>query len=251
MENQLALIWGISLIGSFSLVSLISWMCWRCGASGCVRQQWPWLVPAQWAAAPSFVGTFDFYGATNEATLLLFANKTSFINADARSPNEGEDEWELIFSFAACSSLLSAAVWLFPATVKVSLLMSNKDKDPYVISASSGWRCLFPTVLRGRLKWTPKKSWLCKNAHDAKNSVLFGSEWLWNLTLTLIWQLDSLISSGSKLDPTTNPIAFYSLLWVSLFSSFLSVFHFNPVVYWDASVPAASRTSSSCPFPSW
>lgn len=125
---------------------------------GCVRQQWPWLVPAQRAAAPSFVGTFDFYGAKNEAALLLFANKTSFINADTRSPNEGEDEWELIFSFAACSSLLEAAVWLFPATVKVSVVMSNKDKDPDVISASSGCRCLFPTVLRGCLKWTPKRA---------------------------------------------------------------------------------------------
>lgn len=211
MENQLVLIWSISLIGSFSLVSLISWMCWRCCASGCVRQRWPWLVPAQRAAAPSFVGTFDFYGAKNEAALLLFANKTSFISADTRSPNEGEDEWELIFSFAACSSLLSAAVWLFPATVKVSLHMSNKDKDPGFISASSGWRCLFPTVLKGCLKWTPKKSWLCKNA---KNSVLLGSEWLLKLVFTLIWQLNSLISSGSKLDPTTNLIKFYSLSFV-------------------------------------
>lgn len=152
MENQPVLIWGISLIGSFSLVSLISWMCWRCFAWGCVRQRWPWLVSAQRAAAPSLVGTFDFYGAKKEAALLLFANKTSFMNADTRRSNKGEDEWELIFSFAACSSLLWAAVWLFPASVKVSLLRSNKDKDPDVISASSGCRCLFPTVLRGCLK---------------------------------------------------------------------------------------------------
>lgn len=32
--------------------------------------------------------------------------------------------------------------------------MSNKDKDPDVISVFSGQRCLFPTFLKGCLKWT-------------------------------------------------------------------------------------------------